>query len=1031
MSNPVRLLRAAAAVVVLAASGYCVWSAAIQGDSGNGHAGSGREALRIPPKEPAEAVKTLQALHGFRMDLLAAEPLVTSPVAMDYDENGRVYVVEMRDYPYPDKSRDKPYQEQTGPALGRVRLLEDSRGTGTFDRSTIFADGLSWPTGVACWKGGVFVTATPDIWYLKDTDGDGKADVRLKVFTGFRKFNVQAVINNLKWGLDHHLYAAGATNGGSVRRPGMPGVPAVVLGNSDFRIDPLSEKFELLSGGARFGNAFNDWSDRFICNIRNPCQHVLLPRAYLARNPFLPVRSPLHDAAEAGDALIVFRASAPEPWRVLNAERLAKDRTYTGPRSESKATGYFTSSSGITIYRGAAYPPEYYGNAFLGEVAGNLVHRQAVAAKGVTFSARRADAGTEFVRSTDNWFRPVNFANAPDGTLHIVDMYRETIEHPWSIPDDIKGRLDLESGRDRGRIYRLTPPGFRAAPAPRLGKASTAELVAHLQNPNSWWRETAHRLLFERQDRAAVPLLRKMLVDGRDRAHIDPANGRDVKALGRLHALWSLHGLEALSDDDLLLALADAAAGIREHAVRLAEQRPGKAAKLRPRVIALADDPELRVRFQVAFTLGAFNDAAAVPALARIARRDAADEWVRIAVLSSVKDSATLLFVQLLCDREFLTNAASRAWFRDLGQIVAARRRPAEMDEVLAAAAKLSEGALNPRLAKATRYAIVAGLGQGLKRAGKGLAGLGKGPSSPAGTFLAGLWTEAEDTAKDTAAAADQRQQAIQLLGYADFPRVKTALASLLESRQPAAVQAAAVQALAGFPAAEVPRILLSACRSLTPDLRREVIEALLSRSEWAEPFLNAVELRQISLAEVPPGRKQFLLRHKNEKLRLRALALIGGETLSPRRQVIDRYQKALTLTGDSSRGQIIFRRECQTCHRLGGEGHEVGPNLATVQHHSPAQIMTNILDPNREVSPNSLEYVVETADGRVSNGVIAAETATSITLRRPEGKNEIFLRHDVAAIFSTGRSLMPEGLEKNLTPQDMADLLAFILRKR
>ena len=494
------------------------------------------EVPRVPAVEPRDAERTFRTLHGFRMQLLAAEPLVTDPVALEYDENGLAWVVEMRDYPYTDKSTDKPNVERTTDApLGRIRILEDTDGDGRFDRSDVFAEDLSWPTGIALWKGGCYVTATPDVWYLKDTDGDRKADVRRRVFTGFRKLNVQGVINNLRWGLDHKLYAAGASNGGEITKPDDPAFTKVALGKADFAFDPHTEDFEVLTGGARFGQSFDDWGNRFICNIRNPVQHVVLENRYLARNPYLTVTSAVHDAAEAGDTLLVYRASPPEPWRAARALRY---RTEAGgmslPRSELAGEGYFTSACGITIYRGSAYPREFYGNAFLGEVAGNLIHRQVIEPDGVTFKSRRADEGAEIVASTDNWFRPVNFTNAPDGTLHVCDMYRETIEHPWSIPDDMKAVLDLESGRDRGRLYRLAPPGFKPPTTrPKLGKATAAELVAMLENRDSWWRDTAHRLIFERQDKACVEPLRRML-----RASDDP--------IAQLHALWSLAGLNAV-----------------------------------------------------------------------------------------------------------------------------------------------------------------------------------------------------------------------------------------------------------------------------------------------------------------------------------------------------------------------------------------------------------------------------------------------------------------------------------------------------
>jgi len=466
---------------------------------------------RFGPEEPAEALKSFRALDGFRLDLLAAEPLVMDPVAGAYDEDGRLYVVEMSDYPHVDAENDKPFAENLGdPPVGRVRVLTDDDGDGVFDRGEIFAEKLSWPTGLAVWKGGVFVAATPDVWYLKDHDGDGKADERRRVLTGFRKYNVQAVMNNLQWGLDHQIYGAGSSNGGNIREADAPETDAVALGRHDFRLDPNSGDIEILSGGARFGNTFNDWGDRFLCDIRNPAEHVVLPARYLARNPFLPTPKVLHDAAEAGDAVPMFRISPNEPWRELRARRWTEVGKAI-PKSELVAGGSLTSSSGLTVYRGDAYPEPYRGNLFLGEVANNLIHRMTVEPDGVTFKAQRADQNVEFVASTDTWFRPVNFVNAPDGSLHVLDMYRETIEHPWSIPEDILAKLDLRSGEDRGRIYRLIPPNFHHRPTPKLSAATTAELVGLLEHPNGWHRDTAHRLIFERQDKAAIEPLRRLL----------------------------------------------------------------------------------------------------------------------------------------------------------------------------------------------------------------------------------------------------------------------------------------------------------------------------------------------------------------------------------------------------------------------------------------------------------------------------------------------------------------------------------------
>ncbi|HQU42795.1 MAG TPA: c-type cytochrome [Pirellulales bacterium] len=986
-------------------------------------ASRGDEPLpRTPPLEPAAALKSFETRPGFEMQLIAAEPLVTDPVAMVYDENGLAYVAEMSDYPYTDKTTDKPFVERTmDRPIGRVRILEDTDADGDFDRGTIFAEAFSWPTGLALWKGGVFVAATPDIWYLKDTDGDHRADVRQKVFTGFRKFNVQAVMNNLVWGLDHRIYGAGSSNGGQIRPADRPDAKPWLLARNDFRFDPRhcgsgASGFELISGGARFGNTFDDWGNRFICNIRNPVEHVVLPGRYLARNPYLPVVSALHDAAESGDALPVYRISPPEAWRVVRAARMVAEANPATPRSETNAEGYFTSSSGLTIYRGAAYPREFYGNALLGEVAGNLVHRQVLSPDGVTFRAGRGDDHTEFVRSRDNWFRPVNYVNAPDGTLHILDMYRETIEHPWSIPDDIKAELDLESGRDRGRIYRLAPVGFQPPAPPKLGEASDAELVSQLENPNSWWRETAQRLLFERQPHEAVPPLRKLLKESKN-------------PLARLHALWSLEGLSALSDDDLALALADAASGVREHAVRIAEPRLPQAPPLAERVIELADDDEIRVRFQVAFTLGelirspADEDvrARASVALATIARRDGADLWVRTAVLSSANESAARLLLELLADKDFVMGSEAPPLVRDLATVLGARNKPAEIAPVMEAFAKLG-----PKAAGVASPLIV-GLGNGLKRSGKKLADV-----VPAGSASAHrihhLYESAQTLAADSTAASDPRLAAIELLATADFSRSRETLAALLAPREPQSLQMAAIRALSGYADAEVAPLLLKNYSALTPGVRGEVIQALLARADRIGPLLDAVEARRVPSADIPPARRTLLVQHGDAAIRTRAGRLLAADT-KRRNVALAEYQSALKLSADLGRGQAVFQRECQACHRLGERGHNVGPNLLSVRNRTPAEVLANVLDPNREVAPNFQEYIVLLDEGRTITGIISEETATSVTLRRAEGIAETVLRQNIEEISGTGRSLMPEGFEKKIAPQEMADLVAYLLR--
>ncbi|MBL9115782.1 MAG: c-type cytochrome [Verrucomicrobiaceae bacterium] len=939
----------------------------------------------VPPTPAIDAAKNFKVLDGFRMDLLAAEPLVASPVAMVYDENGRAYVCEMRDYPYTDKAQHKPSQENpTDMPIGRIRLLEDQNDDGMFDKSTVFAEDLSWPTGVACWKGGVFVAATPDVWYLKDTDDDGKADVREKVFSGFKKLNVQAVMNNLVWGLDNHIHGAGGSNGGKIEPSG------ITLARADFRFEPNGGQLELMSGGARFGGSFDDWGNRFLCNIRNPAQHVVLPMHYMARNKLLTARSAIHDMAESGDQLPVYSISPPEPWRVVRAKRWAGERDIVMPKSELVGAGVVTSASGVTSYRGSAYPEAYQGNVFVCECAGNLFYKLKLTPDGVTFKATRVDGKQEMVASRDNWFRPVNFVNAPDGTLHVLDMYRENIEHPWSIPDDIHAAVDLEAGRDMGRIWRLTPPDFKPIERPMLGKASDDELVRVLESPNSWWRETAQRLLFERQSQGVAGALKKMMRDSQ-------------LPQARVHALWLLRGLTSLDKNDIVVALRDSSPGVREHGVKLAEEN-----RMLDAILPLARDNSPRVRFQVAFSLGEFVGPAVVEGLATIARMDASDQWVGSAVLSSASEHCVNLLLRIMDDSN------SGEMIRELAQMVGARGRVEEMQRVLAET-------------KEEDLSVVTGIGEGLKRTGKSLREAGL--SGVAAEVIEKVLNKARKYALDEAGQLESRVSAIRLLSFDDFSSAKKTLSELLSGQRSQEVQKAAVVTLGGFANPETAKLLLANWKKQTPAIRTEVIAAMMSLKSRALPLMEAVEAGLVPANQIPFAQRRLLGLSADPKVKTLAEKYFSASAPGPRRQVVERYRSSLSLKGDEMRGRKVFETSCVACHRAGDIGtQDIGPNLANIRAWNPEQVLINILDPNREVVPNFLAYTVETKSGKTLYGMIAEENASSLSIKRPDGLTETVLRPDVKEIVGTGVSLMPDGLEAAITPEQMADLIAFLL---
>ncbi|HEV3136456.1 MAG TPA: PVC-type heme-binding CxxCH protein, partial [Pirellulales bacterium] len=784
------------------------------------------ELPRIPPHEPADALSTFQVLHGFRLEQAAAEPLVNSPVAADFDENGRLYVVEMRDYSEQDKER-----------LGQVRLLEDTDGDGHFDRGTIFVEKLSWPTAVACFDGGVFVGAAPDVLYLKDTNGDGKADVQKVVFTGFGRGNVQGLVNSFRWGLDNRIHGATSSAGGLITRPDVPDAKGLSLNGRDFSFDPRTLEMRAESGGAQHGMTFDDWGRKFVCSNSDHIQMVMFEDRYLARNPSASAPSARISIAADGPQAEVFRTSPLEPWRIVRT-RLRVTGAAVGPvEGGGRAGGYFTGATGTTIYRGDAWPAEYAGQSFTGDVGSNIVHRKILEANGVGFIARRADPTHEFVSSSDNWFRPAQFLNAPDGTLYLIDVYREVIEHPLSLPPEIKKFLDLTSGRDRGRIYRILPPQFVQKPRPRLSEATTGELVATLENRNGWHRDTAARLLFERQDRAAIPPLEKLA-----------AQSESPQA--RMHALYALAGLRALSPAVVLARLKDDHPRVREHAVRLSEGLANDSPETRSRLFALAGDPDIRVRYQLAFSLGEVKESARNAALAAIARRDPTDSWVRLAVFSSLSEGGGEVFSILASDKVWRASDAGRGLLFELARYIGRQNRRQDLAKLSSSLELLPAGETD------LAAAIVRGLGEGLaKGPGTLQTQFAALDSAKAQRILTEMLATARRRAADDRQPQAQRIDAIRILALGDFAAAGELLIGLVSNRQPQDVQSAALGTLSKFSDPSIAEALLAAWPNLSPRLRAEATEAIFSRGPWLLALVEAAENGSISLAELDPAR--------------------------------------------------------------------------------------------------------------------------------------------------------------------------------
>lgn len=961
------------------------------------------------PLSPREELATFRVPAGFRVELVASEPEVVDPVAMAFDEDGRLYVAEMRGYPNGGVG--------TGAITsGQIRRLEDRNGDGVFEHSTVFATGLRFPTGVMPYKKGLLVANPPDLIYLEDTDADGKADRTRILYAGFGLANIQQLLNSLQWGLDNWVYGLAGSNGGTITCPENPSVPAVELRGRGIRFHPdIPGSLEPISGGGQYGLAADAWGRWFTATNSQHLRHMVLPDHYLRRNPLLAVSAVTLDIPDHGAACKVHRLSPFEAWRVERTQRRKDGPDATRfSATELVPGGFITSGCSPVVYSADQFPESHRGNTFVCDPANNLIHRDILEPSGATFVAKRGDADCEFLASTDNWFRPVWLSLGPDGGLYVLDFYREAIETPLSLPDDIKARLNLES-RGRGRIWRVTATGQeRKKGRAGLRDATTDRLVSLLADPNSWWRLNAQRLLVERRDKSAIDALRRLAQDAR-------------QPLGQVHALWTLEGLNALDEKLLANVLTTAKEpGLVENALRLADSRLGRSARLLEIVTPMTSNPSPRVRFQLAFTLGQADHFEAAAALARLARNPASDSWTQTAILSSAASFAPELLAALVPDKDNQATAPLSTLSR-LGALAGMKGRN---DDWLMRTLELLEFK-GPRPA-AWQAAVFQGLAEGLERGPQPLSRLGEKSAANeqrAVALVAPYFRQAAQAAQDDKQALAERTAAVRLLGHAPSQASGPALKALLTPQTPAELQLAAVRALGQQANPGVAAALLAPWNTFSPSIRREVLEALFARKERLTALLDAVADKQITINQLEPARVEQLRKHPDASIRDRAVKLLAGQGTPDRLKVVQEYAAALELSADVGRGKAVFKRVCATCHRLDEVGVEVGPNLlAALRNKTRAGLVTDLLDPSKEVDARYVLYLVTTTAGRQFSGMIAADTASSLTLRRAEKAEDTILRTDIDDIQATAKSLMPENLETQLNKQDLADVIAYLM---
>ncbi|QDV17547.1 Cytochrome c [Gimesia panareensis] len=940
------------------------------------------------PKSKEEALKTLKVKPGFHVELVAAEPLVKDPIAFDWGPDGKLWVAEMADYPLG--------VNESGTFDGRIRFLEDTDGDGKYDRSTVFLEGVGYPTGVMAWRKGAIVTTAPEVFYAEDTDGDGKADQRESLFTGFGEGNQQHRVNGLRWGLDNWVYLANGDSSGDLLS--VKTGQKLNFGRRDLRIKPDTGQMDPQSGQTQFGRERDDWGNWFGSNNSNPAFHYALTDHYLRRNKNLIAPDAKVQVSVRPGAATIFPVS----------------RTQVRFNDFNKVNR-ITSACGLCFYRDNLLGTEFAGNSFICEPVHNLVHREIVKPKGTTFTSQRAESeqDSEFLASTDNWFRPTMARTGPDGALWVADMYRHVIEHPQWIPKEMQEKLDLRAGKEQGRIYKVVPDKTPLRSVPRLDQLSLQELVEQLESPNGTLRDMVQKLMVTRGEQSVVPYLKRKVKQGNS-------------PTARLQALCTLDGLDAISEEVLITALEDKHPGVRRHAIRLSEPFLNQSPELGKLLLALVDDPDPQLQMQLAYSLGEWKSPQAGSALARLAIQHDQDPYLRTAILSSVGNHLDSFTTSLFDELQ-----GKQPPLQILNSLVGMAVSAGQQNVLVAIYDRTTQPVKNQNW-QAWQFEVVATLLQSLARRNQSLPQYAQKAGPELQKTLGGLkplFQAAREIAVDESATVASRRQVLPLLGHGFAQREEDLelLSEMLSPRNPRTLQSAAVAALSQFGSQQTMQLMLARWRNYGPGLRSEVLSSLLSRKAGVQAVLDGLKNKSISAADIDASSRQLLLSHKDRQVQQRAKELLASALNTDRAKVVAEHSAVISLKGNADAGHQVFVKRCAVCHQLNKEGKPIGPDLSALTDKSPRALLAAILDPNRAVENKYVSYIAVTEDGLTFNGLLASESGESISLVQTDGKTKTLLREDLEELMSTGKSLMPEGLEKDMSPQNLADVIAYL----
>ncbi|MDF1740165.1 MAG: DUF1080 domain-containing protein [Verrucomicrobiales bacterium] len=949
-----------------------------EGSTDMGYSITGESILpRTEPLSPEESRKLWELDGDYEIQLVASEPLTCDPVDVVWDAKGRMFVAEMGDYPLP---------VDEGPHLSRIRLLTDKDGDGVMDGATTWADDLDHVQGLTPMNGGLLATTRTAILFLKDTDNDDVADVREVLFRSNEPRHNQLQVSSPRYGLNNEIFLSNGLDGKEIYPEKDPD-KVLNFTKLNLRYNPRTNELRPATGAGQYGGTIDDFNRHFFCSNRNPAMFAVMPLEAVKRNPLAGITTGHEDIQPPGAPV--------RPVAVSHTTSAAH-------------AGTTTAACGIAVYRGDAVP-DLQGDIFVCDPTSQLVTRNKLVKQGASYTAERVGETRDFLASGDEWSRPVQVRNGPDGALYVVDMYRRFIDHARFFPEDFANSHYMRAGLDQGRIWRIVKKGAAPAKTEALPEAA-ADLVPLLSDANGWQRTEAQRLLVEQQDKSIVPALETLL------------GSESPTAVA--HAMGTLSGLDSLTANHLKAALNSNSPDVRELALTLTHES-GLQSGLKPSILDQLSSDSPRVRFLALslFPEAGWNAAALTPVVAAAPNGD----WLRKAIMSSAPDAVPAILANLLNDKSFLALPPAEATpaLEEFAKLTAARGKPAEI------------AAITDQLAGEPvwwHFALTNGIAEGLKRSSlkqKSLAALIKSPPEElveGSKAMTTILEKATTIALDRKHPIADRLGALTLVSQRPYEEKLEIVDALIVLAEAPAIQSAACQLLSRDNREKVADFFFERWKTLAPTPRREALELITGNTKTGLALMKKMKAGEISPAIMPPMTRWSYGRSSNEEIKTLATELFGSAS-SDRSALINEYRAEIpNHQGDPENGKLVFQKAtCVICHKVGDIGVDVGPPLNDVKIKQAEALMTDILDPNRAVEERWVAQTIETTDGRTLSGLIHAEDAVAITLRVPGGQTLTVPRAEVKSLTTSGFSLMPPGLEAAITKTEMIDLIAFL----